>query len=994
MGSRFLANLLRGTYAEGAKSRGLKIALVFAIAFIVSFLIAREVFFRPLVFGDYPYVTLQSGPVIGEYIFQGWNRAAYGENYPMPLAYVFLYFFSQLAAFFGSPSFFNFLMNLSFPLSFVAFYFFSEKFCKNFWLRIFGSAMYIINPAVLAYYNTGGFIWTFVFLPFALSFFIDFLEKHTFRNLAKAAVFTGLTMWAFPTLTIVLVLVLGSIALTYFIYTRPKKAFLRAALPGLLVFVLAILLMNVSFYYAEYQYAMSPSFGFQSEDILNDFKYAYQAQPDYQPEILILNFLRLSGNVASPQASLALGYINPTLTNVLGFVIPIVAFASVFWLRKRQENTRATAAMVVSVAFISVLMLLIEAALNIKELNGIIVGNSVLWTLRNPLKLQLMLAACLIPLFIFSLEKIANSANSLIRQKSLRKRVLAGLAFVLVFLAVSQIYVYNAFAFNGYAGLDKTYTAVGISILPDETLKSIVNDSGSAELYDEGTFRGIILPFDHNAELHVEFTNPFLYAQKLGLTTPMSEQLTDAINRGTNLNAVFSLFSTKYVYNNTNWNFTYFSIIQPQDFAKLSEGLEAGNLSELNGYTKFTVDTPLPRLYLSNCPIVLSDIHSLGMLNSSFGDYRPVFFQMNSSSTDPNSYSYVFNLPTQGTYDIYVTCDGNGTEVPAYYQLDNGQKTDIILSSNAAELNHITKATLSPGNHTLSLGIPNWLEIKEPFSETKVIYDDPFDLAYGYNNYDVNLQFKLDSLANWGGMEVKLNWNESAFSYIRLIFTNSSVEIAKAKGGAYQPNLHVEPDVKLREGSWNDLWVEKRDNTLTVHLNEEQPFTFNDVGLIGTGQIALGPVDQSITSFSNVTITEKTMISGVGLLPTETQNYTTFEILENNPDKYRIEFNQTSSNSPIIVLGENFDMGWGAIIDGQPLSSHFEANLYANGWLTNTTAGTHEVEIYYKYNGTYQSLVSIDIAIMVALAIVSYLPARLTKMVHIQWRIRRNKQNN
>jgi len=87
-------------------------------------------------------------------------------------------------------------------------------------------------------------------------------------------------------------------------------------------------------------------------------------------------------------------------------------------------------------------------------------------------------------------------------------------------------------------------------------------------------------------------------------------------------------------------------------------------------------------------------------------------------------------------------------------------------------------------------------------------------------------------------------------------------------------------------------------------------------------------------------------------------------------------FNQTDK-SPMIYLGENYDPGWEASIDGQPLNTHVEANSYANGWLTNTTAGTHEVEIRYKYDSAYQYLVYLSIILACGLAVASYFPARI-----------------
>jgi hypothetical protein len=96
-----LGYFLGGAYSKCKKSGWLKGFIVFFCAFLISFLVAREIFFKSVVFGDYALVRLNSGPVIGEYIFNDWNRAAYGESNPAPFAYLFLYLFNQLASYVG-----------------------------------------------------------------------------------------------------------------------------------------------------------------------------------------------------------------------------------------------------------------------------------------------------------------------------------------------------------------------------------------------------------------------------------------------------------------------------------------------------------------------------------------------------------------------------------------------------------------------------------------------------------------------------------------------------------------------------------------------------------------------------------------------------------------------------------------------------------------------------------------------------------------------------
>ncbi len=692
-------DILERIYTEGSKSRWVKTAIILICAFIVSLFLSREVFLKTLVFGDYPLVTLESSSVIEKYVLQGWYPSGYGSNYPVPLAYLFLDAFSQIAAFFGTVQVFNFLMNISFPLSFIAFYYFSGKFCKSLWLRILGSALYLVNPAVITYYNTGGFIWTFVFLPFALSFFMDLLEKQTKRNLAKATVFTALTMWAFPSLSVVLAITFATIAGIYFLYSQPKIPFLKTAVPRILVFLLLIFVLNASFFYAQYRYNQSPSYGLGGESVLNDFKYAYQLMS-------VDNLLRLGGNLGSPQAPL--GYNDFSLTNAVGFILPITALASIFWLWKHKEKKREVAAMLASIAVILALTLFIET-LTYTQLNGVITSTSWLWTLRNPLKLQLMLAVCMIPLSIFSLEKIKDFTARFVYRK---KYLTSTLALALILLGISQIYVYNAFAFNGYAGIDKTYSPPN-SYSPNQNILNILKDASAWS--QEGDYRGIILPFDHDTELHVEFNNLLLYPSRLGVTSAIVEQLSNTMNTSSNLVPLLSLLSTKYVYINDAWVDTRFHIINPPDLGNLTESLTKENLAKIvsSNYTRFTVENALPHIYLSNYPVFFSDASDISLLNSSVLSSRPIALQMteagleaeNSDSASSSAVkSFEANLPLKGVYDVCVTTKlGDLHEFPINCSIDDETINNDRAILEADKLNHITTISLNEGVHRITV---------------------------------------------------------------------------------------------------------------------------------------------------------------------------------------------------------------------------------------------------------------------------------------------------
>jgi hypothetical protein len=993
----YLTGLRRSISARIAESISLKAVTILLLAFAVTFLVARMTFFSNIVVGDQALVTLNSGPILQEYSLQAWNRGAYGENYPSPLAYLIIYLFSQMASYTGAIQVFSLMMNLSFPLSFISFYFFSGKFCKSFWFRVFGSAFYIVNPVVLTYYSLGGFMWALVFLPLALSFFIDFLEKHSSMNLIKATALASLTMWVFPSLSVVLILILITIAISYFIYAHPKTVFLKATLPRLAVFFLVIIALNASYLYSQYGYYQSPSFRYEGEAALRDFSFTYQS-------MTLANLLTFSGNIASPQV--ALGYTNPSLiANEIGIVIPAIAFASALWLRKDTEKKRAISAMLLSLAFISFLTLLIRFALY-AELDWIITSIPELWTLRNPIKLQLLLAVCMIPLFIFSLEKITASTFHLFRQKNYLPAFLVG---GLVFLGLSQIYLYNTPAFNGYAGMDLTYGSSRVYI-PNQTLLRIVNDS--SKWYSDGTYRGMILPFDHNAELHVQFTNPLLYASRLDLNSQLAYELADTVNRASDFSMILSLLSTKYLYINNAWTDTGFQIIQPKNISRLTERLFEEGLTEeaFGDYSKFEVDEALPRLYLSNDPIFFSNVETIGQFNDSILRSKPIFIKMKNAiaeqqteSPDPLSLnflsSYNFELLQDDVYDVYAITHSGGQETPLYFTMDKEIVANLTLVGNGTVMDKLSQIELKSGVHTVSAlasNVATFRSLSLNFSGggawndnngTIRVENGTLTASEIYEKFDLQLEFKPIQYGqeNWNGPEIFFNVDDS--SHFRLVFHNGGyVELAQLTPEGYQPGV-LTRKCNLNSGdAWNRLRIIKNADTFVVYLNDIHLLSYSDASVAKTGKVAIGS-DGSSTAFRDVNLS-KDIVAGFWLLPAKSQDETPFTLFEMTPDKYRFEFNQTGE-SPIIFLGENYDAGWEASVDGKPLSNHFEANLYANSWSMNTTSGTHQVEISYKHNPTYQILVNVNIAAMGALINIAFFPAKTLSKIRFR---RENKK--
>jgi len=973
-----LKNSLHILYNKGSKSKALKLCITLFFASLTSFLVAREIFFKILVFGDSPLVTINSGPVIGEYMLNNWHRASYGENYPSPFAHLFLYIFNEMASYIGTIDVFSLMMNLSIPLAFLAFYSFSRKFCQNMWLRIFGATVYIINPVSLAFHDFG--MWPNVFLPLSLSFFIDLLEKQTLKNLAKAIAFTNLTVWTYPTLSPILFFTLFTTALGYLTLAPSKSKFLRGTSEKLLLFALITIICNASFIFAQGIYYRSPLYGYEAESIVKDFKYTYQ-------QATIFNLLRLAGNIGSPQA--ILGY-NDTLNviNEIGIIIPIMALGSVFWVKKSPKKNRLVA-MLTSIGFISILVLLLRSLIY-SEQSGIIQSIPILWTLRNPFKLQLVLAVCIIPLFIFTTEKVAIASIHFLRKRNFKPAVLA---FALIGLSISHIYLYNSFAFSGYMGLDKVYGA-SQTYLPDKTLERIVNNS--MNWFSSGTYRGIVLPFDHRTELHVQFTNPLLYPGRLGLTSTIIDGISDALDVGPRLVNLLSLLSTKYVYVNFAWKNTDFQIIQPENIQRLAENLRNENLTEENNgeYSKFVIETSLPRAYVSTYPVFYSNIETIGLLNKSIFDYEPVFLEIENSELNAtysvNSMifnSYLWENPFQGIYDAYSVVYSNKQELPIYYSLDQGEliNTTEIVAVNS--LRRFATFELNAGNHKLSLAAE-----RTPFSNLAKDFDGEgqwnieenlIRIENGklltsqiYDALDLSLEFKpvMFGEDSWNGPVIHLNYNDS--SYLRIIFhKDGHLEVAKAVSGQYYGGIATK-ETNVTIDSWNNLRVFKTGETLELHLNGEPLLTLTDPSINNIGKIGIGSDGNSITCFRDVTVSEG-ILAGIWLFPAEQPEKIQTTIIDSNPEEYRLQFNQTRNSWATVFLGENYEPNWEATMDGVALTEHSIANTYANCWFINATEGIHEITINYVPNTMYQYLLYLSITSLGFLLVVPYLPTSL-----------------
>jgi hypothetical protein len=553
-------------------------------------------------------------------------------------------------------------------------------------------------------------------------------------------------------------------------------------------------------------------------------------------------------------------------------------------------------------------------------------------------------------------------------------------------------------------GLDKTYSNLQ-NLLPDKTLINIVEDS--LKWCNEEKYRGIILPFDHNTELYVQFVNPLLYPGRLGLNSKVVDVLDNELKAGSNLTNLLRLLSTKYLYINNAWRNTGFHILQPKNLTEIIENLKKeGITNEDQGeYSKFIIEPALPRLYLSSYPVFYSNIETIELINSSIFYFKPVFFEIKYNGCkidtfgmpDPMMFcSYDWEMPFQGVFDAYIVTYSDEQEMTIYYSLDGKEFGNKIIFTSQDSLKHLAKFELKEGAHKLLLTTnerDSFMNLDKEFhgegswngeGNLIKIEDGVLLTSKEYDNFDLNLDFKPVEFGqeSWNGPDIYFAWTNS--SYLRLIFHKENyLELAKSESeGVYYEGVIVKR-TEVTPGSWYNLRVIKNNQTLILYLNGEHLLTFTCSLLNGKGRIGVGS-DNSITYFKDVTIS-KDIVAGVWLFPTESPTDIPITVIEMNSEKYLLQFNQTYNSLVILVLDENYDPFWEAIIDGATLKTHLKGNIYANSWVINGTDSTHIIEIYYKPNILYRYLLYLDFATVGVLLIASYFPTSMLHKLHSLW---------
>ncbi|MEM2110546.1 MAG: family 16 glycoside hydrolase, partial [Candidatus Bathyarchaeia archaeon] len=360
--------------------------------------------------------------------------------------------------------------------------------------------------------------------------------------------------------------------------------------------------------------------------------------------------------------------------------------------------------------------------------------------------------------------------------------------------------------------------------------------------------------------------------------------------------------------------------------------------------------------------------------------------------------SYSWEIPYSNTQNLNVLlsidAQETNTTIPLQFYVDNEENLAYLFAKEK-EFLRLGEFDLEAGNHQLVIQNNDALSSKEVIlsSEFTKFFKNINPFEYGilnetickitngmiktlssYNSFDLNFKFKPGfGKETYHGPNILFAWTNN--DYFRLIFHKENyLELSRNN------DVLLVKDITLLADAFNDVRLIKNKETINLYLNGEHIFTFSDQRMNVEGKIGMG-TEESTTIFKNITIIPAPYVAGVWSTFSGTAASVIPDFNQENPGKYSLRINQLSDSPYILCFGENYDSQWEAKVDGQVLSTHHRVNMYANGWILNTTAGIHEIEIYYKPNDTYFLLLYFSIASLIALSVLSYLPEKVLKRI-------------
>ena len=160
-----------------------ELAILLTLTVLIVYFTTWRILGKPLVYGDTPYVTLNSKKVLEEYLLHAWHREAFGNNYPWSQAHLITLFILYLSEITGVKELLVFFNDMPLFLLPLAFYLLIKNYIKDSATRIITSILYLLNPITITYFDSGGNLWPLVLVPITVKYCLEMLS---FRGGFKA----------------------------------------------------------------------------------------------------------------------------------------------------------------------------------------------------------------------------------------------------------------------------------------------------------------------------------------------------------------------------------------------------------------------------------------------------------------------------------------------------------------------------------------------------------------------------------------------------------------------------------------------------------------------------------------------------------------------------------------------------------------------------------------------------------------------------------------
>jgi hypothetical protein len=427
-----------------------------------------------------------------------WNRFAsvwQNEHLGFPLPEIsFQVIVGTIILIFGDPNVAQKILFLSaMPCAMIFMYIFAGKFLKSDISRFLASVVYGLNPVIIGRFINGGpldVLFLYALLPLLWLQLAKIIDRRKFLDVLLFAVLFGIVgsriyaiFWAVVPFAVMLILV----KLSQKRYR--EKSFFTGIAMVLVSFSLGILLILPDILLA---FQRNETLVPQSETFIEAIDWAYSTPNP-------LNLIWLAGNGGDLMMR-SLGYNDITFWTLLGLIIPIIAFSSIFLARKERREYVFLFLPLVMVVTIFILLT------RLKLTYPLFHAFPTLFSLKNPVKIMYPMSLALCSLFGIGLDgitrRIKKKANTIL-QKRVQVAVFNASVLVIIFL-----YLFPAIG-GGTVGLNNVYGDSYAVPREYEIALNWVNEQKQSY----GFFRTLWLPYDYPTQIKLEAADP----QNVGL---------------------------------------------------------------------------------------------------------------------------------------------------------------------------------------------------------------------------------------------------------------------------------------------------------------------------------------------------------------------------------------------------------------------------------------------------------------------------------------------